>query len=245
MTLPGRPELTAARWDAEYRTGRYADEPPLPFVWRIIDTLRDASIDTGIGLYVGCGNGRNYLPFVDAGLELVGLDVSPEAIRHLRQRRPALAAERLVCEDFLGYEARVPQFDYVVAIQVFQHGDDADVQRYFARVAALLRPGGLFFLRVNSAGTQIYHAHTIVERNPVGGVTIRYDDGPKRGLLVHFFTDVELRARLEPAFTVSTPPCEDVTVRPAPKTGSWAQWESTWKRRDADRPRTDRDLPDV
>jgi len=24
---------------------------------------------------------------------------------------------------------------------------------------------------------------------------------------------------------------EDVTVRAAPKTGSWAQWEAIWKRR--------------
>ena len=36
------------------------------------------------GLYVGCGNGRNFLPLVDSGLELHGLDVSGESLRQLQ-----------------------------------------------------------------------------------------------------------------------------------------------------------------
>jgi SAM-dependent methyltransferase len=225
-------ELTAARWDAEYRNRRYADDPPLPFVERIVDTLRaEASAAGGTGLYVGCGNGRNYLPLVDAGLDVLGLDVSPEAIARLADRRPALAAQRLVCADFRDFTPAGPRVDFVIAIQVFQHGDDTDVGNYFARVAALLRPGGLFFLRVNSASTQVYHAHTVVERNALGGFTVRYDDGPKRGLLIHFFSHAELWTRLEPAFTLVMAPAEDVTLRTPPKTGSWAQWESIWRRR--------------
>ncbi len=46
-------ELAAARWDAEYRRGRYAGEPPVPFVEQILRALRDrrARLD-GPGLYV-------------------------------------------------------------------------------------------------------------------------------------------------------------------------------------------------
>jgi len=98
-------------------------------------------------------------------------------------------------------------------------------------VAALLRPGGLFFLRVNAVSTQINHAHTVVDRNNLGGLTIRYDDGPKSGLLIHFFSDAELRTRLESAFVPVQHPREDVTARAAPKTGSWTQWEMMCKRR--------------
>jgi len=196
----------------------------------IVDTLRGTSAEMGAGLYVGCGNGRNYLPLVDAGLDLFGLDISSEAIGHLRERRPALAA-RLICDDFVRFEPPRPPFDYVIALQVFQHGADAAIAAYLAKVAALLRPGGLFFLRVNSASTQIYHAHTVMERNGLGGVTIHYDDGPKRGLLIHFFSELEVRERLTPAFVPILPPREDVTVRTAPKTGSWAQWETIWARR--------------
>ena len=68
--------LAALRWDAEYRGGRY------------VAALDDApSAREGVGLYVGCGNGRNYLPLVDAGLRLIGLDLSPEALRQLAARR--------------------------------------------------------------------------------------------------------------------------------------------------------------
>lgn len=197
----------------------------------IVETLRSASSEAGVGLYVGCGNGRNYLPLIDAGFDLIGLDISPEAIRHLRKRRPTLPAQRLICDDFLGFQPSVAYFDYVVAIQVFQHGGDADSAAYIAKVAAILRPGGFLFLRVNSVSTQIYHAHTVVERNDVGGITIRYDDGPKRGMLIHFYSDVELHEHLTPAFTPVLEPREEVTARAAPKTGSWAQWETIWTRR--------------
>ena len=47
----------------------------------------------GQGLYVGCGTGRNYVPLVDAGLKLTGLDVSKEAIVQLRARHPHLAQD--------------------------------------------------------------------------------------------------------------------------------------------------------
>ena len=162
---------------------------------------------------------------------LFGLDVSAEAVTRLGRRRPALPASHLICDDFRTFQSPTARFDYLIAIQVFQHGGDADVAAYFARVAALLRPGGLFFLRVNAVSTQIYHAHTVVDRNNLGGLTIRYDDGPKSGLLIHFFSDAELRTRLESAFVPVQHPREDVTARAAPKTGSWTQWEMMCKRR--------------
>src|SRR5438128_5432529 len=129
--------LTALLWDAEYRSGRYADDAPLPFVGDILTALDDApTLRDGIGLYIGCGNGRNYLPLVDAGLRLYGLDLSLEALRQLRTRRAA--PRPLICGDFRTFAAD-GGFDYVVAIQVFQHGAAADVAAYFATVAKLLR----------------------------------------------------------------------------------------------------------
>jgi SAM-dependent methyltransferase len=159
-----------------------------------------------------------------------GLDLSPEAIRRLAGRRPSLAPH-LACADFRVFPEPVEPFDYLIAIQVFQHGDDADVTTYFDRAARLLRPGGLLFLRVNSVATEIYHAHSVVERNAQGGLTIRYEDGPKRGMLVHFYSHAELTARLSAAFDPVTDIREDVTRRAAPKTGSWAQWEAVCRRR--------------
>jgi SAM-dependent methyltransferase len=217
------------RWDAEYRDGRYADEPPLPFVGTILSTLHDhPAVCGGVGLYVGCGNGRNFGALADAGLTLWGVDISPEALAQLAARRPA-CAPRLACQDVLAFQPDAP-FDYLVAIQVFQHGREAEVAAYFDRAAALLAPGGLLFLRVNAASTEVYHRHRVVERNRFGGFTVEYEEGPKRGLPVHFFARDELHALTSDRFRVVRELAEAVTRRVPPMTGRWSQWEAAWSR---------------
>ena len=222
--------LIGARWDDEYRGGRYDGDAPLPFVHEILRTLRSSDAAwTGVGLYVGCGNGRNYLPLVDAGARVHGLDISEEAIRSLRRRRPGHSLPLRVA-DFRAY-AGGAAFDYLVAIQVFQHGAEADVSRYFLNAAAAVTAGGLFFLRVNSAATVIYHRHTVLEVNRFGGLTIRYDEGPKQALSVHFYAREELLARTDADFELLGDLREDVIHRAPPKTASWTQWEGIWRRR--------------
>ena len=230
--------LISARWDAEYRKGRYAGEPPLPFVDQILARIRASSLAERRGLYIGCGNGRNYLPLVGSGLHLYGLDLSAEALRQLAAREPALST-RLICADFRTFVSRC-RFSYVIAIQVFQHGVAADVARYFSGVGALLSPGGLFFLRVNAASTQVRRPHTVIEQNGPGGFTIRYESGPKQGLPVHFFSRDELHTLTRDDFALVAQPHEDVTVRTAPETGHWVQWEATWKRLNSQSARRER-----
>jgi SAM-dependent methyltransferase len=223
----------ARRWDEEYRRGRYADEPPLPFVQTILNTLVDHhDIWTGRGLYVGCGNGRNYLPLLVAGAKLLGLDISEEAVKQLADRqRPHTST--LVVGDFRRFRSD-QKFSYLIAIQVFQHGTEADVDTYFEKVTELLRPGGLFFLRVNSAATEVYHRHTVIEQNGLGGFTVRYEDGPKQGLAVHFSSRHELIERTAAAFEPVMSLKHDVIERTSPQTGVWAQWEGIWRRRDTE-----------
>lgn len=218
------------RWDDEYRRGRYRGESPIPFVGLIVDILRDRpETMRGRGLYVGCGNGRNYVALVDSGLNLIGLDISKEAIAQLQAGHPHLAP-KLVRADFHDFDSE-SQYDYIVAIQVFQHGTADAVRSMFARAAKLLRRGGLLFVRVNSASTDVYYTHRVVERGDRGGFTVSYNEGPKRGLVIHFLSLRELRETLEPWFTPLVPTREEVTTRESPKRGSWAQWEGVWVRR--------------
>lgn len=219
-----------ASWDAEYRRGRYAGEPPIAFVETILTLLRSEPARwTGRGLYVGCGNGRNYLPLVDAGAALEGIDLSREAVTQLVQRRPDVA-DRLEVGDFRTLR-RTYRFDYLIALQVFQHGDGATLSAAFAQVAAMLEAGGLLFVRMNSIATQINYRHTMVERDRLGGFTIRYDDGPKTGLLIHFASRDDLLARAGSVFEVVREPREVVMTRTPPQTGTWTQWEAVWRRR--------------
>jgi trans-aconitate methyltransferase len=222
--------LPAVRWDEAYRGGRYAGEAPLPFVATIIDLVRGhPPARDGTGLYVGCGNGRNYLPLLDAGLDLIGLDVSAEALRQLVARRDGLQA-RLHRADFREFTPPVP-LAYLIAIQVFQHGTAADAAAYFGRVAGLLARGGLFFLRVNSAATQVVLRHTLVERDADGGFSVRYLEGPKTGLAVHFYARDELDRLTAATFDTLASPREDVIHRTPPPPSFWAQWEAVYRRR--------------
>ena len=112
---------------------------------------------------------------------------------------------------------------------MFQHGTEADVATYFANVKASLRPGGLFFLRVNSVATQIIRRHTVIERTASGGITIQYDEGPKQDLAVHFYSRAELAELTADGFEDVMPPREQIVARTPPQTGCWVQWEAVWR----------------
>ena len=201
-------------WNEEYRVGRYVDEPPLEFARKVMLAVKPNTR----GLYVGCGNGRNYLEFIRAGLNVVGLDVSAVGLAQISEREPSA---RLVCSDFLDYHGT---FDYIVAIQSFQHGDRARVTKYFQKASEMLNVGGLLFVRVNAVGTDVGHPHHTLESKD-GGFTIRYESGPKKGLDIHFFSSSELEdIVVECGLNMKQPPKKMVTQRPNGN-GSWSQWE--------------------
>jgi SAM-dependent methyltransferase len=216
----------AASWDAEYASGRYRDEPPVGFARDIIDAARSRNLRRG--LYIGCGNGRNFIPMAEAGLDLVGLDISAQAVTQLRQRRPAAAG--LIAGD-LGAVAPSARFELVIGIQVFQHGDRDQAHRHLSGAAAHVAPGGLLCVRVNATGTDIRHRHEQTETAGDGSFTIRYRSGPKAGLHIHFFTAAELRGLTADGFTAVLPPRLDRTPHAPPGHGQWSQWEAIWQRR--------------
>ncbi|MPZ71217.1 MAG: methyltransferase [Actinobacteria bacterium] len=229
-------------WDAEYRRGRYRAEPPVDFVKDIVEAARRLNLTTG--LYIGCGNGRNYIPLVESGLDLIGLDTSEEAIAQLAERAPdrrdllvhgslsslaALSNPRQWSGGRLTW-MRSASFEVVIGIQVFQHGTRAQTHEHIAKALALVAPGGLFCIRVNATGTDLYPAHETIETAPDGGFTVRYTEGPKEGLAVHFFSAPELSSLVGPA-TEPLLPLRLVRHQRMPKVlGSWAQWEAIWRR---------------
>lgn len=221
-------QLATQRWNQAYLTGKYEGEGPIPFVDDILTTLKHKNLAEAKGLYVGCGNGRNYIPLIDEGLQLGGLDISPEALQQIEAERPNSTNE-LVCADFLGYQPTAP-LDYLISIQVFQHGTKDEAVKHFEKTASLLKTDGLFFLRVNSTATQIFHNHEVVETSPEGGKTIIYTDGPKAGLKIHFYTKEELESLTADSFDAVTALAEVAMDRKPPQTGKWVQWEGIWRK---------------
>lgn len=224
-------DAVALAWDAEYANGRYRGEPPLPFVNDILAAARERGLAEGV--YVGCGNGRNYVPLVESGLDLMGLDLSCVAIEQLASRMPE-RRHRLLAGDLSALPVGTT-YGLLVGIQVFQHGLRAQAKQHIRQAQEQVALGGLFCIRVNAESTDVYHEHSVVERDDDGSFTVRYLAGPKRGLDIHFFAQPSLAALFEPAFALVSPPRLAVTRRRPPETGSWSQWEAIWCRRE---PRT-------
>ncbi len=216
----------AAAWNAEYRAGRYRHEPPVAFTEDILAAARASGLTRGI--YVGCGNGRNYLPLVAGGLDLTGLDISAAAITQLATRAPR-RRRNLICGDLTTLPPAAT-YPLVIGIQVFQHGDRAAAHAHIRSAQRRVAAGGLFCLRVNATGTDIWPEHEVTEQYPDGGLTIRYLTGPKRNLHIHFFSAAELDSLLCAGFEPVMPPRLCRARRTPPRPGQWSQWEAIWRR---------------
>jgi SAM-dependent methyltransferase len=215
----------AAAWDAEYARGRYADDPPIPFVEDIIATVTQHGVLSGRAVDIGCGNGRNLVGLLGAGLDPIALDVSEDGLRRLPERSPRT---RRVLGTVAALRER--SFDVVVGIQVFQHGDEETAIGHLRAAAELVADGGLLCVRVNAIGTDVWPDHEVMERDPTGSFTVRYLAGAKAGLPIHFFSEEELRSAVPSRFTEILALRLDETRRERPARGSWFQWEGIWRR---------------
>lgn len=222
------PSEEARAWNREYASGRYQGDPPISFVDGILSAAEVAGLCHGPGLYIGCGNGRNYGPLVLGGLDLVGLDVSEVALNQLARLMPERAG-RLVCGDLSALRADA-HHAIVIGIQVFQHGDRRRTHEHIRAAQLRVASKGLMCVRVNAAGTDVVLRHDIVEEAENGGRTVRYLEGPKRGLEVHFFSEAELTALFADRFGPVGGLRRSVQHRDDAAGSQWSQWEGIWRR---------------
>lgn len=99
-------------------------------------------------LEIGCGEGGNLLPFAEAGYAVTGIDISPNKIRNAR----AFFDKRGVpgtfeVRDFLDPDdfPDGPVYDLILIHDVIEHIEPEWKDRFFARLATFLKPGGLVF----------------------------------------------------------------------------------------------------
>lgn len=216
-------------WDDAYAEGKYVFDPPVPFAKEISSFVGEHLPADARGLYVGCGNGRNFIPIAKSGLHLDGIDMSREGIEQLQQALPNHDG-KLEVGDFHTLSGA---WDYLISLQVFQHGDQASSYDHFAQSARLLKPGGYLFLRVNAASTQLDLAHELVEGSEGASRTVRYTEGHKAEahIPIHYFEREELEALAgQNGFVISRPLSEHRTDRKLPRHGFWSQWETIWQK---------------
>jgi hypothetical protein len=222
----GERDPASSAWDAEYVRGRYRGEPPLPFVDDILKAAKERGLAQGV--YVGCGNGRNYVPLVRGGLDLIGLDISRVAIEQLAAQMPE-RSERLIVGDLAALSSGFT-CPLIVAIQVFQHGRREEAIAHIRAAQGRVALGGLLCIRVNAASTEVFYGHSVTEQEVDGSFTAKYLAGPKRGLHVRFFAKPSLTGLFVDRFKPILPPRLAVTTRRPPERGTWSQWEAIWQR---------------
>ena len=111
----------------------------------VIAELADSGLTSGTVVDLGCGSGITARRLVDAGYDVIGIDVSESLIEIARQRVPE-ATFRV--GSFVG--ADVPPAVAVCAIgEVLNYGSDTNDNaqarvQLFASISSALEPGGLF-----------------------------------------------------------------------------------------------------
>jgi 2-polyprenyl-6-hydroxyphenyl methylase/3-demethylubiquinone-9 3-methyltransferase len=93
-------------------------------------------------LDVGCGEGAFAAALVDAGANVIGIDVAEEPLRRARAQHPALELRRVDGEGEWPLEDS--SFDAVWAGEVIEHV--ADTAAWLSEVGRVLRPGGRLLL---------------------------------------------------------------------------------------------------
>jgi SAM-dependent methyltransferase len=96
--------------------------------------------DGGRVLDLGCNNGYGTLFLAEAGLDVVGVDVSTRMLAEARARS-ATHRTRFLEVDGLRLPFAADAFDLVTSFQVIEH--IADTARYLEEVGRVLKPGGV------------------------------------------------------------------------------------------------------
>lgn len=101
-------------------------------------------------LDLGCGSGALARVLAER-FEVVGVDISPEQLALARQAVPQAT---FVEADFTTLELEAASFDGVCALYSITHVPREEHAGLFARIAAWLRPGGLFLASLSSRGSE-------------------------------------------------------------------------------------------
>lgn len=143
-------------------------------------------------LDIGCGSGLE-LDYIFArfpNLETVGVDLSKEMLRKLREKHRDRNLT-IVCGDYFAYDMGKERFDAAVSFQTLHHYTAEKKEGMFSKIHACLKPGGIYlecdYIAVSQAIEDL--AFSECRRR-------RLRDGIEDDVFVHFDTPLTLEHEL-------------------------------------------------
>ena len=130
---------------------------------------------------VGCGTGW-FCPLLAKFGRVIGTDLSDEVLARAQQRWPGVG---FMAGDFASLPLKDATFDVVVSLEVLSHV--ADQPSFIARIAQILRPGGLLLLATQNRA--VLSEHCLIPP-------------PAPGQLRNWVDRQQLRSLLSPHFDI-------------------------------------------
>ncbi len=139
-------------WDKRYVSGDLPWDTGCPDTY-LVQMVSRWPLCRGRVLDIGCGTGTNSIWLARQGFEVVGLDLSGEAIGIARRRAEEQAVScRFVCEDFLQFDAKDGEYVFLFDRGCF-HSIPTDKGRrlFAARAAQVLASCGLWLSMIGNS----------------------------------------------------------------------------------------------
>ena len=107
-------------------------------------------------LEVGCGDGFGARLVAQSGSHVTCCDFDPVFIEEARQREKGLPNVEFKVADFLKSPWAGPQFDAAYLLDVIEHIQPKDEERFIQNIASSLKPSGVAIFGAPSLESQVY-----------------------------------------------------------------------------------------
>jgi ubiquinone/menaquinone biosynthesis C-methylase UbiE len=165
---------SGAIWNKKFAKGWGEERPPEA---RLLEFMEKYKEEIGPDILdIGSGDGRHLIPLAKAGYNLTGFELTEEGINKTKEK---LDKEKIKAELVKGNFHNLPfqdnVYDTVISLQAMQHNNWPGAEAAFAEAVRVLRPGGLFFLRVNSDKNALQDNQKKIADK--GRTTVRVEEG--------------------------------------------------------------------
>lgn len=131
----------------------------------LLPMIKQHNVPTGIGLDLGCGEGRLSIPLAQHFSEVIGVDISSEMVRRAEknaQERCIQNTRFLALSEPAELIKKTSQFlgkvNFVFSLLVFQHIQDFhEIESYVLQIHELLSDDGIAYLQFDTRSSNLFY----------------------------------------------------------------------------------------